>query len=1595
MPVNKYLASFENQLTKVWKEWITDIYNRWLERIKKYKGSKNNLQSIEDFKSAYNTVFNKPTLKTPPKQVVTEKKDITPPKPIKPLRNDLMSKESIKEVKPPVLKTNKVKQYKTIDSKVLNAFEDYFDITNNSNIDVNTATRKLESALVKKWYNLEEIKNAYKPYVDNYNETNKSSNDYLLMLSQNKKIKGQSFLEKRSAEFQVANAEYKSIAYLPNDSQMIANSNITSDQLATLSKIYPIEKIQDINKYIIENNIKEKKNLNNLVNNDLVISTNLIADNLWLNTWLTLQNKTLESKNIYTSITKEYLDLEKEKEWLYEKLKKEHPGANSWLLNAMVRRSTQEIDRKLNSKKEALIVAKWLYDINYWEFKTMSNIDHNKATNRINIFKELQRTFNQNQKALSTRELAKYRSELQIIQAQEINKLSNNKIHKVLMRGSKAVWITYWGEQIDLWEWYSSKSQLLNKWRNVIQREDWWNTVETIDKEWVFTQKHFNKQWIQLYKSNYLSYYSNNWEVVIPTSFGWGNNKWVDIDWKKWEPIYSFQKWYVYDKWYDKDWYGNWIKIKTKIGWTIQYSHLNKESILDIWTEVDAGSIIWAIGNTWNVLDINWNKPTLEQLKGETWTHIDIVSWDKDGKIRDWVETYKYLSGKKTDFSVWDIKKALSEVPATLKNAVEELKAYEKVAEEKLIEYDWDEGLALLAVAWWEIKEWSQAKKDYLNSLIGLNETSSKFKYAFISNNLQKEWENKYKAYRSFENQILKNNLEEEEDNFSSYNTTRLIVTKINNIRRQFNELRKTKQLWVTWILDSIKNNTVKAVLGDWDYTSLISNVEFLISWIRKNNFWATLTDNELEVFKSIAPSTQDTEEGFYAKLDWLSNNVLKTHNNNRNTLWIKEFNNESEIIKYNNYIDRIESEFWASGNTVVSTDNRDIDLQWRWTKKEILINKKLNDDLFTNIDLINNRINVDKQDTLENNTIKDFLIASWVWTITDIATIPALLVDLKTSGNKLFTNIGKDLFNKILPISKQKIDSSETYWEVFEFKALDYIDKIQRSTEELFWGDPDSDATFWGEIFTPTTILAWGWVIKSIWKWLIALKSKMSDWVLAFNKIAQWLDNVKFKKDINYLKANPKATLEQLKQNVNILNIEKNIKWKIWKQEEEYFNAVNSFNVKLLSDLWNKKAAAEAVKYSSYDSAVDIINKLSIKAKGRIDDLSDELRLTWKWYDKYKTIDSNLDAKDIGVLYDTIYWDIKNISAVTNKFKNTILREIKGEFHNIMKNNKTNKIPFSSFMQLKRWIRNTRSVDWADSASNNFVVDKFSDALESIIITQFKWIKEVDKQYSKLVNLSKELKPLLLNKQWNELKWFASKLYWLDKPNKKVELNLYSQLLNISQADLKKQVTLLNKNKDKLTVSKSNINTINRDVSKVEWNNIFKELKQISDKNNIINKQLENNIKKKASSDLLGYVWRSDSGESFSNNLKKILDDRIKPWKWWENARKAYKDLTSLISDKDIQILKIENALSILWTSEWKTRLFYSKIWAASEWWKLLIRLFSTPKKIIKQILEKEISIWNKLKRWEVLNETELNKLIKLSQIITWANILIPNNNN
>ena len=129
-------------------------------------------------------------------------------------------------------------------------------------------------------------------------------------------------------------------------------------------------------------------------------------------------------------------------------------------------------------------------------------------------------------------------------------------------------------------------------------------------------------------------YFSTLWNGKI-TSHGGAHDRyeWLDVDGEIGDPVFAPFSWKIVLSENDELYWNTIIVEDAETKERVRFSHLDSSIINTIWTEFEQGALIAAVWNSWNVIAWKWGDGS----------HLDIVSYDASGKVRDAWATEKYL----------------------------------------------------------------------------------------------------------------------------------------------------------------------------------------------------------------------------------------------------------------------------------------------------------------------------------------------------------------------------------------------------------------------------------------------------------------------------------------------------------------------------------------------------------------------------------------------------------------------------------------------------------------------------------------------------------------------------------------------------------------------------------------------------------------------------------------------------------------------------------------------------------------------------------------------------------------------------------------
>ena len=405
-------------------------------------------------------------------------------------------------------------------------------------------------------------------------------------------------------------------------------ADFTTDNNTTLS----FDNIFNQTKQLFSSNIREESK-------KLVANSNLTS----------LKNEAADKQNAITKID-DKLDV------LEEEIKKEYPKLSTWMQNKIIRDRRRDLIREkntaINDYNTSLVkVSNEQDSIN----DELAMFKYDDANNKF-IYTQALSTYEKRRSEMRADEKLKFEAENKQLAADKAfeNQKALAEHRQKLLEEWNAGWqyIDDWkgnlayiknGKTINvlegLWkEVWNSEDDSYNY--QIKQNDDWTFTVFWLPKswkDWLFT-KSFWINWEEAW--NYIEWI---WTWSI-TSYGWShdNYRWLDIDWNIGDPITS-PLWWVVKELEVHPLYWKTMVVKMDDWNEVRYSHLDS---FKVWTtaRINKWDIIWTIGNTWNVLKLDWTKPSASELKAGFGSHLDIVTTSPGGKVRSSKETEAYFN---------------------------------------------------------------------------------------------------------------------------------------------------------------------------------------------------------------------------------------------------------------------------------------------------------------------------------------------------------------------------------------------------------------------------------------------------------------------------------------------------------------------------------------------------------------------------------------------------------------------------------------------------------------------------------------------------------------------------------------------------------------------------------------------------------------------------------------------------------------------------------------------------------------------------------------------------------------------------------------
>ena len=168
--------------------------------------------------------------------------------------------------------------------------------------------------------------------------------------------------------------------------------------------------------------------------------------------------------------------------------------------------------------------------------------------------------------------------------------------------------------------------------------------IDNVTGQVAFPAGYFNKQTWEFKPINFggeatqVEFQQTPWAPMNQTQiaeysqvYKWSsaNPNGIDLAGKKWSAINTPVSGTVVFVWENGGW-GNQVKIRDAEWQIHQFSHLDGSNLQE-GQFLTRGSMVWTMGNTWNVLKWDWTKPTAEELAAGRWTHLDYTVLDAKG----------------------------------------------------------------------------------------------------------------------------------------------------------------------------------------------------------------------------------------------------------------------------------------------------------------------------------------------------------------------------------------------------------------------------------------------------------------------------------------------------------------------------------------------------------------------------------------------------------------------------------------------------------------------------------------------------------------------------------------------------------------------------------------------------------------------------------------------------------------------------------------------------------------------------------------------------------------------------------------------------
>lgn len=610
------------------------------------------------------------------------------------------------------------------------------------------------------------------------------------------------------------------------------------------------------------------------------------------------ENKNLqEYKDWYLESNRIYLSKKKEMDALMNKIKSENPNGSPAYINALYNIEVQWLVTEANNALAAAWAYKWSYDLEVGEMETI--IDYQNLQN------DKQLAFHKEQ---LNRQYWEFTAEAAEQRAIDRLKITDKNVNKWVKRKTADWVVTYeWlNNKWEVMQTYDSTYTWFDSWAwskqkpTISELKDWSSIATWLDDNWVLQTEYLDSEWNEMR----LSWYTNRLGSV---SSLWGRvswDNWLDIKATRWTDIPALSNVEIVDKWFDKTFW-NWVSVIDRDWNKIRYAHLDKEVKWKIGDSISAWNTIWKVGNTWYTLTSDWlwwwREPNATDLAMGKGSHIDITSWDINWNIRSWEETYKFLNWWESKwsrtYSAWDINKALTRVPTTLRNAVAERENYEEIAKEALDKVWWDIWLAILDVAWWEVRgERNRVIADNLERILLTKPMWESFSFWPTSTAISSKDDYTVASWIvGTEDSALANNPTNSWKVFIDRGNVISVITKSNALFKEMENALWKDNFWQwDWRIESAKEFLWDGFFKETaKFSKFKADMENLFWDIRTERFWANLTEWEKWFIHNFMPDITDASVSIKAKIQSLKENTLLEYNSRRKATSLFEITEE------------------------------------------------------------------------------------------------------------------------------------------------------------------------------------------------------------------------------------------------------------------------------------------------------------------------------------------------------------------------------------------------------------------------------------------------------------------------------------------------------------------------------------------------------------------------------------------------------------------------------------------------------------------------------------------------------------------------------